>query len=233
MTRAARLLDLMQVLRRHRRPVTAQTLAAELHISARTMYRDIATLQGQGVPIEGAAGLGYVLRPGFMLPPLTFTGDELEAVAIGLQWSAQQGDHVLAAAARDALAKIAAVLPAAARIALDTTGLLVPPRAAASAPDPHLGTLRRAIRDERRAQLTYTDLRGNVSTRTVWPVVIGFFDSARVLAAWCELRSDFRHFRIDRITEVQVLPAPLPRRRAALLDEWRARLLTDPDSRRA
>jgi len=233
MTRAARLLDLIQLLRRHRRPVTARRLADELRISTRSLYRDIATLQGQGVPVEGAAGLGYVLRPGFLLPPLTFTGDELEAVAIGLQWSAQQGDAVLAAGARDALAKIAAVLPEEARLALDTTGLVVPPRAAASRPEPHLATLRKAIRHERRAQLAYTDLREKSSTRVVWPVAIGFFDSARVLVAWCELRGDFRHFRVDRITAAQLLPTPPPRRRAALLSEWRARLLTEPDTRRA
>ncbi len=111
MSRSERLLDLIQILRRHRRPVSGRTLAAEMGVSIRTLYRDIATLQGQGAPIEGEAGLGYVLRPGFMLPPLMFTDEEIEAIVLGSRWVAKQPDRRLSQAATDALAKIAAVLP--------------------------------------------------------------------------------------------------------------------------
>src|SRR6478609_1886403 len=128
MSRSERLLDLIQCLRRHRRPVSGQTLADELGISIRTLYRDIATLQGQGAPIEGEAGLGYVLKPGFTLPPLMFTDEEIEAIALGSRWVAKQTDSRLSAAAADALAKIAGVLPDDLREELDATTLLVGPR---------------------------------------------------------------------------------------------------------
>lgn len=220
MARSARLLELIQILRRQRRPVTALRLAEELGISVRSVYRDIATLNGQGVPVAGSAGVGYLLRPGFLLPPMTFTGDELEAVVLGLALSEEQGDMELARAAIDARAKIAAVLPAEARLALETTGLLVPPRQPPQGGEPHLATLRLAMREERRARLAYTDLKGQVSQRVVWPVAIGYFDQVRVLVAWCELRAGFRHFRTDRIGVVELLPGRYPRRRAMLLAEW-------------
>src|SRR5215472_5836791 len=119
MSRAERLLDLMQALRLRRRPVAGQALAAELGVSLRTLYRDIAALQAQGAWIEGEAGLGYVLRPGFMLPPLMFSEDEIAALVLGSRWVAERGDAELALAARHALAKIAAVLPADLRPELD------------------------------------------------------------------------------------------------------------------
>ena len=230
MSRAGRLLELMQLLRRHRRPVTAAALAEELGISMRSVYRDIATLQQQGAPIDGEAGLGYLLRPGYVLPPLTFTQDELESLVLGLQWSARQGDAPLEAAAIDALAKISAVLPTPARVALETTGLLVPGRAAASGQgSAHLPVIRRAIRDERKLHLAYTDLKGHESERVVWPVALGFFERVRVLVAWCELRTGFRHFRADLIRDVTRLEEAMPRRRGALLSEWRAEMgITEP-----
>lgn len=125
MSRSERLLDLIQILRRHRRPVSGRTLAGEMNVSIRTLYRDIATLQGQGAPIEGEAGLGYVLKPGFMLPPLMFTDEEIEAIVLGSRWVASQPDKRLSAAAADALAKIAAVLPDDLREDLDANTLLV------------------------------------------------------------------------------------------------------------
>jgi len=229
MSRTARLLELMQLLRRHRRPVTAATLAEKLRISVRSVYRDVATLQQQGVPIDGEAGLGYLLRPGYVLPPLTFTQDELEALVLGLRWSGVQDDAPLAAAAHDALAKIAAVLPGEARIAMQTSGLLVPGRRPGTPPDDRLTLVRRAIRDERKLRLDYVDLKGHPSTRTVWPIALGFFEKVRMLVAWCELRGGFRHFRADLIGAAAPLPEPLPRRRAVLLAEWRAeRGIPDP-----
>lgn len=223
MSRSERLLDLIQCLRRHRRPVSGRTLADELGISIRTLYRDIATLQGQGAPIEGEAGLGYVLKPGFMLPPLMFSDEEIEAIVLGSRWVAKQPDRRLSDAAANALAKIAAVLPQDLREDLDASTLLVgPPAAAIEAID--LGLVRQAIRGERKLGFFYRDAGGAASERVVWPFALGFFDKVRVVVAWCETRQDFRHFRADRIAELKMIDTRYPRRRLALLREWRATL---------
>ncbi|RUW97094.1 YafY family transcriptional regulator, partial [Mesorhizobium sp. M2A.F.Ca.ET.037.01.1.1] len=154
MSRSERLLDLIQILRRHRRPVSGRTLADEMGVSIRTLYRDIVSLQRQGAPIEGEAGLGYVLKPGFMLPPLMFSDEEIEAIVLGSRWVAKQPDKKLAAAATDALAKIAAVLPDDLREDLDATTLLVGPRSDnLEAID--LGVVRQAIREERKLGFLY------------------------------------------------------------------------------
>ncbi|TPN55132.1 MULTISPECIES: YafY family protein [unclassified Mesorhizobium] len=223
MSRSERLLDLIQCLRRHRRPVSGQALAAELGISIRTLYRDIATLQGQGAPIEGEAGVGYVLKPGFMLPPLMFSDEEIEAIVLGSRWVAKQPDRRLSAAAANALAKIAAVLPDDLRQDLDASTLLVgPPAAIIEGID--LGVVRQAIRNERKLGFLYRDAGGAASERVVWPFALGFFDKVRVVVAWCEMRQDFRHFRADRIAELKATDMRYPRRRQALLKEWRATL---------
>ncbi|WP_137932800.1 helix-turn-helix transcriptional regulator [Mesorhizobium comanense] len=223
MSRSERLLDLIQCLRRHRRPVSGRMLADELGISIRTLYRDIATLQGQGAPIEGEAGLGYVLKPGFMLPPLMFSDEEIEAIVLGSRWVAKQPDRRLSAAAGNALAKIAAVLPQDLREDLDASTLLVGP-AMTAIEGIDLGVVRQAIRNERKLGFLYRDAGGAASQRVVWPFALGFFDKVRVVVAWCETRQDFRHFRADRIAELKTLDARYPRRRLALLKEWRATL---------
>lgn len=220
MSRSERLLDLIQILRRHRRPVSGRTLAGEMGVSIRTLYRDIATLQGQGAPIEGEAGLGYVLKPGFMLPPLMFTDEEIEAIVLGSRWVAMQPDKRLSAAAADALAKIAAVLPDDLREDLDATTLLVGPRGEA-VESIDLGTVRQAIRNERKLGFLYRDAGGAASERMVWPFALGFFDKVRVVVAWCETRQDFRHFRADRMSGLSATDIRYPRRRQALLKEWR------------
>ncbi|TPL92246.1 YafY family protein [Mesorhizobium sp. B2-3-12] len=223
MSRSERLLDLIQSLRRHRRPVSGQALADELGISIRTLYRDIVTLQGQGAPIEGEAGLGYVLKPGFMLPPLMFSDEEIEAIVLGSRWVAKQPDRRLSAAAANALAKIAAVLPDDLREDLDASTLLVgPPAAVIEGID--LGLVRQAIRNERKLAFHYRDAGGAASQRVVWPFALGFFDKVRVVVAWCETRQDFRHFRTDRIAELTPIDTRYPRRRQAMLKEWRATL---------
>ena len=222
MSRAERLLQLMQVLRRHRRPVTGQALAAETGISLRTLYRDIAALQGQGAVIDGEPGVGYVLRPGFLLPPLMFSAEEIEAVVLGSRWVAERGDSRLAGAAADALAKIASVLPADLRGQIEESALFVPP-VEPLAGDAELGAIRKAIRDERKLAIVYRDAGGAVTQRTIWPIALGFFERVRIVAAWCELRADLRNFRIDRIASLVPKAARYPRRRAALLEEWRAR----------
>jgi predicted DNA-binding transcriptional regulator YafY len=220
-SRAERLLDLIQTLRRHRQPVSGQALAQELRISLRTLYRDIRTLQAQGAAIDGEPGLGYILRPGFMLPPLMFKEEEIEALVLGSRWVAHRGDARLGAAAKNALAKIAAVLPADLRDQLDTTTLLVGPGEKIAAGDAELGIIRQAIRSERKLAITYGGQDMRTTRRTIWPFVLGYFDRARVVAAWCELRQGFRHFRTDRIAELTLTDTRYPRRRLALLKEWR------------
>ena len=221
MTRAQRLLALLQVLRGHRFPVTGDALAAQLDISLRTLYRDIATLREQGARIEGEPGLGYVLKPGFLLPPLMFTQDEIEALVLGGRWVAQHGDERLAQSARAAVDKIAAVLPEASRRTLDESGLLVASAREAGPPGPHMAPIRAALREERKLALDYRAEDGAASRRVVWPVALGFFERVRVLVAWCELRQGFRHFRLDRIVALESTPERYPRHRHALLGEWR------------
>ncbi len=221
MARAKRLLELLQLLRQHRYPVSAQVLATALQISIRTVYRDIATLQQQGAEIEGEAGVGYLLKPGFMLPPLMFSQDELEALVLGQRWVGKHGDQRLAAAARDALAKIAVVLPDLLRDALDANALLVGSAPSADTHLPDLALIRQAIRNQRKLRLSYQDGHGSSSERTVWPVALGYFDNCRVLAAWCELRQQFRHFRTDRMLDCQLLDQRYPQRRQQLLLQWR------------
>lgn len=222
MARSSRLLDLLDALRRHRRPVTGATLAAELGTSLRTLYRDVASLRALGAAIDGEPGLGYVLRPGFLLPPLMFPPDEIEALVLGSRWVANNGDPRLAQAARMALARIGAVLPTAARDGMDATGLWVGPAAPLPSGPVDVGQVRAAIRDERKLALSYRDGDGVATTRTVWPIALAFFDQARVLVAWCELRGDFRHFRVDRIETARIVDQRPPRRRAALIRAWRA-----------
>lgn len=220
MSRAERLLELMQVLRRHRQPVSGQALAEEIGTSLRTVYRDIAALQGQGAVIDGEPGVGYVLRPGFMLPPLMFSEEEIEAIVLGSRWVAERGDSRLAGAATDALAKIAAVLPADLRDQLEASALFVVSGEAAAG-DAELGAIRKAIREERKLAIAYRDGGGAETRRTIWPFALGFFERVRIVAAWCELRDDFRNFRIDRIASLAPKAARYPRRRQALLKEWR------------
>jgi predicted DNA-binding transcriptional regulator YafY len=221
MARSERLLALLQLLRRHRHPVSGATLADELGVSIRTLYRDIATLQAQGADIEGEPGVGYVLRPGFMLPPLMFSQSELEALMLGFRWVQKFADMPMTKAASDALAKISAVLPAELRDELENTALLVGPRRVVDAEVVDLVLLRSAIRRERKLRLAYADVAGTFTDRVVWPVALGYFEETRMLVAWCEARNDFRHFRTDRMREITLLESRYPRRRAQLLKEWR------------
>jgi len=221
MPRADRLLELMQHLRRHRHPVSGAALAEALGVSLRTLYRDIAALQARGARIDGEPGVGYVLRPGFMLPPLMFSEEEIEALVLGSRWVAERTDSKLAEAARNALAKIAAVLPADLRHELDASALLVGPSEPIAAGDQSLAEIRRAIRGEAKVHIHYRDLKEQDSQRTIWPFALGFFERFRVLVAWCELRQEIRHFRTDRIVALTVLGDRYPRRRQALLKAWR------------
>lgn len=239
MTRAERLLQLMHLLRLHRFPVAGEALATELGISLRTLYRDIATLQEQGAEIEGTPGRGYRLKPGFMLPPLMFTDEEIEALVLGTRWVASRtSDPVLSRAGQSALARIAAVLPADLREQLETTALFVP---AVGRGDgvrdqegpPVLPRLREAIRDELKVRIGYRNEAGEASERVIWPIALAFFEQAQVISGWCELRQDFRNFRIDRISHLALTTEHYPRRRDELLPEWRtANGIPEPGARR-
>ncbi|MCE0723737.1 helix-turn-helix transcriptional regulator [Legionella resiliens] len=228
MSRTERLLDLIQLLRCHRFPVSGVSLAQELGISLRTLYRDISTLKGQGAPIEGEAGMGYVLRSGFTLPPLMFTADEIEAIVLGSRWVADRTDTQLKSAAQNALAKIAAVLPNELREQLEISGLLIAPGHIAESKDSDLILIRKAIRLEKKLQLTYQDVNENASQRMIWPLALGFFDQVRILITWCELRQDFRHFRTDRIIELNLTETNYPERRQTLLKKWKALTINKP-----
>lgn len=221
MSRTERLLSLIQLLRNHRYAVTGSHLASELGISLRTLYRDIATLQGQGANSEGEPGLGYVLRPGFMLPPLMFSEEEIEALVLGSRWVSARSDLDLSRAAKSALSKIASVLPQDLQIALDTNSLMVSQADQTVTESIDLSLIRRAIRIEHKLVMTYSDLKGNTSERIIWPVALGYFDHVRMLAGWCELRQEYRHFRTDRISALSVKTERYPRRRQVLLKEWR------------
>lgn len=222
MSRAERLLELMQCLRRHRHPVAGTALAAHMGVSLRTLYRDIASLQAQGAHIEGEPGIGYLLRPDFTLPPLMFSTIELEALTLGARWVARRTDPELAQGARDLLAKISAVLPAELRHEIDASSLLMGPVEAEGTGHQHLPAWRRAMREEHKVRLAYRDAQGGLTERVVWPFAIGFFDRVRVAVAWCELRQASRHFRLDRIETLTPTIERYPRRRLALLKDWTA-----------
>jgi predicted DNA-binding transcriptional regulator YafY len=222
MSRTRRLFDLLQTLRRHRRPVSAQKLAAELNVSLRTVYRDIQMLTQQGAHIEGEAGVGYVLRPGFVLPPLMFSNAEIEALVLGSRWVAQCTDKSLALAARNALAKIATVLPEDLRAQVESSPMLVGPAGPLPKYRVEISLVRQAIEAETRVSISYSDAKSVSSRRSIWPIALAFFERVRVLVAWCEERQAFRHFRLDRLNEWTPLEERYPRRRKNLLREWRA-----------
>ena len=221
MSRSARLLSLLQAMRGRRQPVTAARLAETLEVSERTIYRDVADLIAQGAPIEGEAGVGYILRPGLFLPPLMLSDDEVEAVVLGLRYVDQRGDEVLRAAASVALAKISAVLSPQAQAQLPSPLSLPGPARAFPQGVTPLSEFRSAIRDHVRLDIRYGDEQGRQTERVVWPIQLGFMDQARVLCAWCELRQDFRTFRTDRILATRRL-GRYPGQRADLVRRLRA-----------
>ncbi len=220
MRRADRFLRIIQILRRHRRPVRGQAMAEEVEVSLRTLYRDIADLIADGVPIRGEAGIGYILGEGYDVPPLMFNADELEAIMLGLRWVERRGDSDLSRAAQDTSAKIGAVLPQALKPFLFDSGLLAPPAFKKTVDSVDVASLRQAIREQFKVELLYRDETGNDSLRLVWPIGISYFDAQRLLIAWCELRQDFRSFRTDRMISATVSTVKYIERRKALLKRW-------------
>ncbi|MEM5451142.1 helix-turn-helix transcriptional regulator [Paraburkholderia guartelaensis] len=221
MRRADRLFQIIQILRRAKRPVTARALSDELEISVRTVYRDIADLMGQRVPISGEAGIGYVLDRHYDMPPLMLTPDELEAAVLGAQWVAQRSDPALARAARDLIAKISAAVPDQLRPFVAEPTVSTPPPQSLPADMLNVAQVREWIRVGRKLRIRYRDERGRASERTIWPLLIGYADAVRLLVAWCELREEFRHFRTDRIVDAAFLDEPHDVRRRTLMARWK------------
>lgn len=216
MSRAGRLLRLVEALRGRSRPVRAANLASELGVSVRTIYRDAATLAGEGLPVDSIPGEGYLLgRQGWLAAP-ELTADEAAAVAVGLAWAECHGGLDMAPAAAAARRKLRDASAAIERALREQSLLIGPPGAPEAWPE-----LRAAILGERRVDLDYRDGAGQPTRRRVWPLAVGIFDHCAMLGAWCELRRDFRHFRLDRIETLSVSDDRLPRPHRVLLAEWR------------
>ncbi len=204
MRRADRLFQLVQLLR-SRRFATSEQLAGELGVSRRTVYRDIRDLERSGVPIRGEAGVGYQLHRGYELPPLQFNAEEIEALVLGARMVATWGDEELARASRQAMTKVEAVLPPALREVLFSTAMFVPDRPWSTAATSGLTELRKATSEQRRVRFAYTDRNGEPSERVVRPLGLYFWGSTWSLVGWCELREDYRNFRPDRMTDIELL----------------------------
>jgi len=204
MRRADRLFQIVQLIR-GRRLTTADYLARRLEVSLRTVYRDIAALGQQGVPIEGEAGVGYRMRAGFDLPPLMFGRQEAQALVAAVRMAESRLDAALAREAESALSKILAVLPPEARAAAESLALYAPLPALDPATSARLTAMREATEARRKLRLGYLDLGGARSERTVRPLACLFWGPVWTLAAWCELRQDFRSFRVDRVETLDVL----------------------------
>jgi predicted DNA-binding transcriptional regulator YafY len=221
MDKTERLFSIMDALRRHRRPVTAATLADEQGVSVRTLYRDVQTLIGLGAPIDGEAGVGYMLRPGFFLPPLMIGAAELEALVLGARWVQAQPDAGLADAAKNALAKIATASPDDLRDQMADSGLWPVLMRGDMEPVPVLGLVRAAMRTEMALHIVYADEAGVSTERDVWPIQLGYYEGKQIVVGWCCLRQAVRNFWTDRIVGAAATEHRYGRRRAVLAKEWR------------
>jgi len=222
MRRADRLFEIIQMLRAARQPVTAARMAERLEVAPRTVYRDLAALQAQRVPIEGGRGVGYVMRQGYDLPPLQFDAEEIEAIRIGLDLIRRTGDEALEASALRASEKIALVLPDDSRAAFGDSGLSVSAWRAVPPQSIDLRLVRRAIREERKLKLHYCDGCGELTERTIRPIALTYHWETIVIAAWCELREALRHFRADRVLQVTALTERFSGSGAELRALWQA-----------
>lgn len=227
MRRADRLFQIIQILRRSTRPVTAGRMAEELEVSRRSVYRDMADLIGQRVPIRGEAGTGYVLDRNYDMPPLMLTPDELEAAVLGAQWVVERGDPALAGAARDLIVKIAAAVPERLRDFVTEPTVGAPPCITTTHDGLNIAKTRLWIRSGRKIRIHYRSQDSKESERTIWPVIIGYTERVRMLAAWCELRQDFRHFRTDRILTAEFLEVHHGCRLSDLSRRWKRHMDTE------
>lgn len=217
---------------RRSRLVTAQKLAEELEVSERTVYRDVRDLALSGVPIRGEAGMGYALAQGFDLPPLMFTEEEIEALVLGARVVQGFADPALARAADSVLAKCEMVLPDRLRGRVAGTALLAP-NVHGTGKAPNLGALRGAMRERRKVKFRYVDLKEQSSSRVVWPLAVAFWGKTWTLAAWCEMREDFRGFRLDRMSELTVMPERYPIAKGRTLEDFLEKVSKEPPRHRA
>ena len=215
MRRSDRLFEIIQILRSETQVITASEIAARLEVSTRTIYRDIQALQAMRTPIEGEAGIGYLMRQGYDLPPLNFNVEEIEAIVVGLSLVAQTGDLGLQRAAQQVTRKIDALRDGLESLQVSQRDPLVP-----SAVDPEL--IRAAIREERKLELGYRDENGSDSRRCVKPLAIIYYVHAMLLVSWCELRNDFRHFRLDRVTACSAVDNWFKGEGEELRERWKA-----------
>jgi len=199
MRKASRLFEIIQILRLARRPVTAQTIADKLEVTARSVYRDIAALQTMRVPIEGERGVGYILRPGFSLPPLMFSIEETEAIVLALAMVGRSSDTELRQAAKKASDKIAASLPDPLSKTLSANALHAWGSIAPAPVGIDLATVRRAVRDEERLEISYRDETGTETRRQIRPIAVIYYSETVNIVGWCELRQAIRNFRSDRV----------------------------------
>ncbi|MDW3222791.1 MAG: YafY family protein [Paracoccaceae bacterium] len=213
MGRSVRMFEIIQLLRNARRPCTAREIAEELEVTKRTVYRDIASLQALRIPIEGAAGVGYIMRTGFDLPPINFDIEEAEAITVGLAMITRTGDRGLKRAARSAAQKLTDATPLSSTVFASSGGADEP-----SLVD--LSDVRQAIREEQKLKISYSNVDDQKSERTILPIAIAYHSEAIVLAAWCELRRDFRHFRPDRISSYDILPERFRGEGDRMRQEW-------------
>lgn len=222
MRRAERLFQIILQLR-HGRVCTARTLASALEVSERTIYRDIADLIGSGVPVDGEAGVGYRLRRGYQVPPLMFSSEELAALVLGAKLVQAWSDDGLAKAAATALARIEAVLPAAheQQLATSSRHFLAPDFFMAPQWRAALPALRQALDDSRKVRLAYRREDGVASERMVWPLGLVFWGKLWTLGAWCELRQEYRTFRVDRMVSAELCDDTFDNQRGRL---WQAYL---------
>jgi predicted DNA-binding transcriptional regulator YafY len=221
MRRADRLFDVIQTLRGAARPMTAAALAEKLEVTVRTIYRDIAALQASRVPIEGAAGIGYVLRRGFDLPPLMFTPEEIDAIGLGMRLLQRIRGPKLQRAAEGVQAKLVSAMPPRLRPQLTDAPIYVsdgdaPPSGI------DLSRVRQAIRDTQKMAIAYDDQKGRRTHRTIWPIAMAYYVDVTLIAAWCELRADYRHFRVDRVQAARFLDETFPADDGKLIAEWMA-----------
>jgi predicted DNA-binding transcriptional regulator YafY len=227
MRRADRLFQIVQLIR-GRRLTTAAFLAQRLEVSERTVYRDVADLQRQGVPVEGEAGVGYRLGAGFDLPPLMFTQDEATALVAAARLARSWIDEAMARDVDAALGKILSVLPPAARVSAESLALYAPALVLDSGTRAHLQTLREAVQSRHKLRMDYSDVAGSASERIVRPLGCFYWGKVWTFSAWCELREDFRGFRIDRIRAIEVLPERFRDEPGKTLAEMMRRLQADP-----
>lgn len=220
MKRADRLLQIIELMRRERRPVTASYIAEELEVTQRTIYRDMVTLTASGVPIEGEAGVGYVMGDGYHLPPMMFTEDELEALMLGMRMVMERADKDLAKAAKNLVGKVSTAIPDDLASFFLNTDLYAPQFVKIPDEKVDVAEIRQALRHQNKIEITYKDVRGDVTARIIWPILMAHFYDNRNLVAWCEKRAAFRSFRTDRMVKIKKLDIKYKPYRKKLVKQW-------------